>query len=94
MSNRILGQFNSERVALGAATATLLNGVTATRPAFQRGLLVINNTTAATVFIGGSNVNDTNGLPVAAAGSLTVEAADGVYAYSVAGGNIQILEGF
>jgi type II secretory pathway component PulC len=90
---RIFGQFNAEPVALTANQPKLLTGVAATRPAYRL-TVIVKNTSGATLYLGGPGLTAANGYPVDAANILTVDAADGLYGLSVAGGTVNILEGF
>jgi len=62
-------------------TATLITTV----PTGFVGGVVVNNGGADTVYLGGSAVTDSTGLPVAAGASVTIPASPGVYPASVYG---------
>jgi hypothetical protein len=54
-------------------TVTVANTATALTVAdCTRGILFVGNSSAVTVYVGGSDVTTANGLPIAAAGTITI----------------------
>lgn len=93
MAERVLGAFNAEKLTAGAATAVKLDGVSANRPS-PRLSITVQNTSGATLYLGGATVTDTTGYPLASGATFNADCAGGLYGYSVAGGTVNILEGF
>lgn len=90
----ILGAFHAQTLTLTAATATHLIGSGATRPTDGRKSLVVKNTSGAVLYIGGPGVNAMDGYELAAGEAFPADSVGGLYAFSTAGGPVQILEGF
>lgn len=88
----VLGIINSEVVTLPAGSATALTGVAATRPNATR--LALTVTPVGAIYIGGANVNASNGTPLAAGEKFPADIMGGLYGFSAAGTTVAILEGF
>ena len=87
----ILTKFHSEAVSLTAGTPKVLNGTGTDRPTPRLNLTLAGTTV---FFIGGPDVNATNGFPVAANQPYSFDATDGLYAFSASAITVNILEGF
>ena len=87
----ILTKFHSEAVSLTAGAPKVLNGTGADRPTPRLSLMV---SSATLFFVGGPDVNATNGFPVPAAQTFSFDSTDGLYAFSASAITVSILEGF
>lgn len=87
----LLVKFHSEAVALTAGVPKVLNGTGTDRPD-PRKSLTLSSPTA--LFLGGPDVSAANGIPWPANAPLSLDCTDGLYAFSVAGTTVNILEGF
>ena len=87
----ILGKFHSEAVSLSAGAAKVLNGTGTDRPTPRLNITVSGTTL---FFVGGPDVNATNGFPVAANQPYSFDATDGLYGFSASAITVNILEGF
>lgn len=90
----ILGAFWAQKLALPAGTATPLVGSGDGRPTDARKSLVLKNATGNVLYIGGSNVDAANGYPLDSGEVFPADSVGGLYGFSVAGGNVSLLEGF
>lgn len=91
---RILGATYAQAVTVGT-TPTLLDATPAARLNRVRLTLLINNASAATVYVGDSAVTTTSGYPLLAGERLSLDATHGaIYAVAAAPGDIRILEGY
>ncbi|WP_156372748.1 hypothetical protein [Deinococcus sp. Leaf326] len=92
--NHVISRTHGSRVTLPAATPTRLIGTGADRPPSTRLTVFVNNTSGAPLFLGGPGANASTGYTLAAGATLTLDAADGLWGYSTAGGGVDLLEGF
>lgn len=73
-------------MALSSAAVTVATSATALHSGSVNGscrVLVVNNDASATMYVGGSDVSTTNGVPVTAGKSLSLTLAPGEIAYGV-----------
>ena len=87
----ILGKFHSEAVSLTAGTAKVLNGTGTDRPTPRLNITLGSGTA---FFVGGPDVNATNGFLIAANQPYSFDSTDGLYAFSASAITVNILEGF
>lgn len=73
--------YTTTQVALNASTATLLKALNSTR----RAILVTNNDSSITVYVGVSTVTSSTGHKLAAGASITIPTTAAVYAISASG---------
>jgi hypothetical protein len=92
--NHVMGTFHGSQLALPAAQATLLTGTPAGRPNLPRLTVFVTNNSGAVLYLGNATATATTGFPVANGVTVTVDAADGLYGFSTAGGSVGLLEGF
>lgn len=90
----VIGRTHGSQLALTAATATRLIGTGTDRPISPRLTVFVNNTSGAALFLGGPSVNASTGFTLASGATFTLDAADGLWGFSTAGGTVGLLEGF
>lgn len=85
---RVTGLQTATKLTLAANTPTALGAANTAAPR-----LSITVKPVGAIFLGGANVTAANGYPLGAGETLTLDCSGGLYGLSVAGGDVNILEG-